>query len=157
MRSSRPRFVARVFLPTAVLALGLVGCRGEKVTTIALAAPGTAEGKYQSGPDVVLWADSDGEWRGSKSSKLSLIYDVEVFQAGAKVGQINCATTSSTTSICGSSRTFGSERSEDCEVLLKCELPATKPGEVVLRVTGQMGDPARTKRIKKMDLVVRRR
>lgn len=144
-------------VPAIALAASLVGCRGDKVTTIALAGPGTAEGKYMSGPDVVLWSDWEGEWQGSKNSKLSVAYDIEVLQAGARIAQLTCVTTNTTTSFCGRSVGIFNNRSADCEVLLKCELPATKPGEVVLRVTGRMGDPSRTKSIKKMDLVVRRR
>ena len=157
MRSPSCRSLVRRLVPGLVIAACLVGCRGDRLTTIALAGPGTAEGKYTAGPDVVLWADTEGEWVGTKNSKLSIVYDVEVLQAGAKVGQIVCETSTGTQSFCGFATSFNNQRRADCEVLLKCELPATKPGEVVLRVTGRLGDAPRTKSVRKMNLNVRRR
>lgn len=38
---------------------------------------------------------------------------------------------------------------------MQCDLPATQPGEVTLRVTGRLLDPAKTKTVHRMHLNVR--
>ena len=142
-------------LPLLGSAVLLVGCRGDLIATAVLAKPGTTEVRYTDARGVALWSDWEGEWNGGKRSALPIAYDIEVFQGGAKVGSVSCNANDNSQSICGTSTTIFGKRSADCEVKLRCALPATKPGEVVLRVTGRITDPVNTKVVKKMNLNVR--
>lgn len=150
-RSSRVRVGALL-----ALVVGLAGCQGDLLATAVLTGPGTAEARFTTTGPVVLWSDWSGEWSGNNAAKLSLVYEIDVEQAGVLVGHVTCNTTRSSATSCVNERELPTSESADCEVKLRCELPPTKPGEIVLRVTGRLGDPDHTKRVSKMSLRVRK-
>lgn len=120
-----------------------------------MTSPGTGETRFTTDKAIALWSDYGGEWEGGSKSHLPLAYDIEVLQGGAVVGKVSCDTRSVRQSVCsGGSSIFG-KRTGACEVELKCDLPETKPGEVTLRVTGRLPDPAKVKKVYKMHLNVR--
>jgi hypothetical protein len=59
------------------------------------------------------------------------------------------------TKVCGTEATVNDDHTGSCEVSLACALPALGAGEVTLRVTGSIADPARVKRVSNMSLNVR--
>lgn len=135
--------------------VGLLGCRGDKIATVVLAGPGTAEVRFASEKTVTLWSDWEGEWKGGTRSKLQLAYEVEVLQAGILVGKVGCDTISVLESVCSGGSNEHGNRKDRCEVQMKCELPDTMPGEITLRVTGRLLEPATTKSVTKMNVNVR--
>ncbi len=142
-------------LALAALCLGLLGCRGDRIAGVAMLAPGTGEARFTSDKTLSLWSDWSGEWEGGTKSHLPLAYEIEVLQGGAVVGKVSCDTKSIRQSVCsGGSSIFG-HRTGACEDEMKCDLPDTKPGEITLRVTGRLLDPAKTKKVHKMHLNVR--
>ena|SRR5438105_1765487 len=136
----------------------LAGCRGDLLASAKLPGPGTAQTRFDSGKDVELWSAFDGQWEGNASSKYSkppLAYQIEVLQGGDVVGKVTCVTATSSSRVCGEFKKVGGEFEGDCEFRMNCELPKLRPGEVVLRVTGKLADPARVKQVKDMSLNVR--
>lgn len=131
------------------------GAEVDKIATVTLAGPGTAEARYTSEKTLTVWSDWTGEWRGTSRSKLQLAYDIELLQGGKSVGKVSCDTSSVKSSFCSSDWNTMGHRKASCEVQMKCELPDTKPGEVTVRVVGKLLDPANTKKVDKMDLNLR--
>lgn len=125
----------------AVLAPGLAGCRGKLLGTVPLKGPGAATARVTVGAKPpILWADMDGKWKGPKSSKMDVSYDVEVVRGGASVGKIACSTTNhGGTTVCGTHLNIMGEHDADCEVNLACPFPKIAPGEVELRVVARTG------------------
>lgn len=148
---------SRAFHPfVCAAALALVGCRGEKVATVELAGPDiTAETKFTTTKQVVLWSDWDAVWKGRKNMDFPVSYKVDVLQAGALVGTVSCDTKSSSQGTCKPGADMTTPYRAQCEVRLKCELPETKPGEITLRVTATLVDPANTKQVTQLNLNVR--
>lgn len=144
------------YVIAGALALALVGCRGEKVATVELAAPGvTAETKYTTTKQVVLWSDWDAVWNDRKNMSFPVVYTVDVWQAGALVGTVTCDTASASEGTCKPGANLGEPYRAQCEIRMKCALPETKPGEVTLRVTAKLGDPAKTGKVTQLNVNVR--
>lgn|GEM_PF-2040542 len=128
------------------------------LATAKLTGPGVAETRFSAATKVELWSDFEGKWEGrGRSLPMPLAYDIEVIQGGEKVGQVICSTAGASTKVCSSAINTTNEHSGDCEVRMNCELPAVRPGEVLLRVTGRVSDPARVQQVNKMSLNVRAR
>lgn len=128
-----------------VVALGLAfvlgGCRGKLIATATLHAPGKATTTFSaSGRKLSLWADTDAKWKGPKSSKPMVAYEIDVKQGGTILGHVSCSTEDrGGTSVCGSvTNTFGTHNA-DCEIQLGCSLPPLPAGEIELAVTGTTG------------------
>src|SRR2546430_3053145 len=141
-----------------LLLLLLVGCRGQILATAKWTGRGPAETRFTADKGVELWSDFDGQWEGNASSKYStppLAYLIEVVQDGAPLGKVECKTHGSSRRSCGSFTKSGSNFGGNCEFRMNCELPPFHAGEVVLRVTGRLADPARVKEVKNMSLNVR--
>lgn len=119
----------------------VAGCRGKLVATADLRGPGTTEVALSgTGARLEVWADYDAKWKGPKSSKPVLEYDIEVLKKGEKVGSVHCSTMKpGSTSVCGSHSNVMGEHDADCESNLACKLPAEAEGSVTLRVTGTLG------------------
>ncbi len=133
----------------------LVGCRGKLLATAELHGPGKASVRFvPNGAKVVLWADTDAKWKGAKSSKPDITYEIDVRQAGKVVGHTACSTAAhGGTSICGSTTNLFGTLDADCEIALACMLPTVGPGEVELQVTGATGNNVVS--VKKMSLNLR--
>ena len=120
------RIATHLFILVACI-LVTAACRGRIVATAELHGEGTAEAHFQStGAPLVLWADTDGTWRGSKDFP---------------------------TAICGTHISNGDLQSGDCELKLTCTLPAIPSGDTILRVKGVPGKYAME--VKKMSINVR--
>ncbi len=123
-----------------LLALGGAGCRGKLVASAALTGPGTAEASFvASGKPLRLWADTDGEWKGGKSAKLNVTYDVVVLRSGQELTRITCTTEDVRSTVCGVHKHVDGVHDADCELQLGCALPSLTPGDVQLRVTATTG------------------
>lgn len=125
----------------ALLALALLfsGCRGKMLATAELHGAGTAEARFAATTaKLALWADTEGKWRGGKRFPVS--YDLAVTIDGKSLGHVTCSTADVSVSVCGTSVTIGSSHSADCELKMKCSLPALPAaGAIVLRVTAKLG------------------
>lgn len=123
-----------------LLALVVSGCRGKLVASAALAGPGTAEARFVAGAKPLsLWADTDGEWKGGKSAKLDVTYDV-VFQRGDDVlARLSCSTADVRSTICGTHKHVGGVHDADCELKLACAVPSLPAGDVRMQVTASTG------------------
>jgi hypothetical protein len=61
--------VVVVVVVVAAAAALAIGCRGKIMGTASLAGPGIGDASFTStGAPGVLWADTDGKWRGGKRS-----------------------------------------------------------------------------------------
>jgi hypothetical protein len=138
-----------------VVVLFLAGCRGELLATAKLPGPGIADARFTAGREVELWSDFAGKWEGRYRSAMPLAYDLDVFQGGLLVGQVECTTASASTRVCGSYTYVKGSHDGDCEVRMSCELPALGAGEVLLRVTGRLAAPERVELVRNMSLNVR--
>src|ERR1700691_1333078 len=117
----------------ALLAVGCLllatACRGKVVATAELHGPGAADAHFTStGAPLVLWADTDGKWRGGSHSRFAAHYEIDVLGGTTKVGHIGCDTKDSTESVCGVEVSDGDTHSGDCELKLPCELPSIPAG-----------------------------
>jgi hypothetical protein len=140
---------------TCVALLAAAGCRGAPIATVRLNGPGTAEGHFTANQPIELWSAYAGNWEGpSKRSPMLLSYDIEVVQNGNVVAKLTCHTQGTTERVCGSVSRSGNSHSGDCEVRMPCEFPDVH-GEVVLRVTGRIADPAKVSDVRKMDVNIR--
>ena len=148
-------------LSLVVLCVAAAACRGKLVATAHLSGPGTAEVRFEPKPGLRLWADYDGAWTSGgsvdqKHARMPLKYDVDVVQGGKSIGKIACDTASDGgAKVCGAETTVNGDHDGNCEVSLACSLPTLGAGEVTLRVTGSIADPARVKRVSNMSLNVR--
>jgi len=143
----------RLFLVACVLVT--TACRGKLVASAELHGAGTAEAHFRStGAPLVLWADTDGKWRGSnKQSRFPVQYEIDVLAGGSNVGHVSCATRDSRVQVCGTRISAGGVQSGDCELRLVCTLPAIPVGDAVLRVKGEPGKDAME--VKRMSINVR--
>jgi hypothetical protein len=146
MRDSRHVLIACVLVMAA--------CRGKLVATAELHGAGTAEARFHAtGAPLILWADTDGKWRGNSKSHLPVHYDVDVLAGGANSGHVSCDTKDSRQSVCGVHVSSGDVQRGDCELKLACRLPAVPAGDIVLRVKGEPGKSATE--VKKLSINVR--
>lgn len=151
MRSRRS--LGRVATAFALLAL-LAACRGKLLATAHLDGPGSAEARFTStGKKLVFWADTEGRWTGGKSSRMEIVYDVDVLVDGALVAHVTCDSADVSTSVCGTHTNFMGDHEADCELKLKCAIPKVPPGEALLRVRGRKG--ANVLEVRNMSLNVR--
>jgi len=148
------RIATHLFILVACI-LVTAACRGRIVATAELHGEGTAEAHFQStGAPLVLWADTDGTWRGSnKKSRFPANYEIDVLSGGLSVGHVSCDTKDFPTAICGTHISNGDLQSGDCELKLTCTLPAIPSGDTILRVKGVPGKYAME--VKKMSINVR--
>ena len=134
----------------------LVACRGEKIATVQLAGPDVVgEAKLTTTKPVVLWSDWDAVWKGRKNMDFPVSYKVDVLQDGALVGTVACDTASASQGTCKPGADMSTPYRAQCEIRMKCQLPETKPGEITLRVTAKLVDPANTKQVTQLNVNVR--
>ena len=141
-------------LSLLTFALLLVACRGKIAGTVPLAGDGDAEANIQTtGGKLTLWADTDGKWEGSENTKIDIRYDIEILQQGKSLARLTCQTSDANTSVCGTHTNIMGQHDADCELKLRCDVPAIPAGETVFRVKGTTG--TNVKMIRKMSLNVR--
>ena len=134
--------------------LAATGCRGKMIATAELHGAGTADAHFKStGGPLVLWADTDGKWRGGRRSHLPAHYEIDVRASGKHVGHVSCDTQNASTSVCGSTVAINDLHSGDCEVKLTCALPTIPAGDATLHVTATLG--ANAMEVRKMSINVR--
>ena len=136
MRSS----TCGILVVVSVCLVFVAGCRGKAVGTAALRGNGTATAQFQSsGKQLVLWADTDGEWQGASKSHFPAHYEIDVLAKGVRVAHVSCDSASASTSVCGSTVTINSKHRGDCELKLNCQLPIIPAGPAAIQVTGTVG------------------
>ncbi|NOU30151.1 MAG: hypothetical protein HOO96_19790 [Polyangiaceae bacterium] len=123
------------------MALALGGCRGKLVAHADIRASGaSAEVTTTLPAGATIWADTDGEWNGSKNSYMSVAYTIEVMEGGKATGSVTCDTSATESAVCGSITNIGGHHSGDCELrLATCKLPNGVTGAVTLKITAKTG------------------
>lgn len=136
----KPRSKSVAVLSLVALVTLLGGCRGKLVATASLRNAGAVDIKFRPpGKKLVLWADTDMKWKGPKTSKPDVSYEIEIMQGGKVVNKVSCSTNERAgTSICGSHSNIMGTHDADCEIELACSFPALS-GEVELHVVGKTG------------------
>jgi hypothetical protein len=130
----------------------LAGCRGKVLASVDLQPSGSGALKLPAGETKLsLWADTDGSWRDTK--QMPVLFDFDVLSAGKSVAHFTCDTKDPSESVCGVAVSNGNEHSGDCEMKMRCELPAL-PADATLQVVGRAGPGVRA--VKKLVLNVRK-
>jgi len=142
------------------------GCRGKVVGTAELRGSGSANVEFQSsGEPLVLWADTDGDWRDNlacnprvkqtQQAYFPVHYEIDVHAKGAKIGHVACDTVSADAASCRATSCTNESYSANCELRLTCRLPPIPAGPASLSVVGSVG--AAVASVRRMSINVRQK